>query len=55
MADGTVVVSRPAKKDATVTLTVSVVSDQLAGNNYNYGVVDVTHDFTFVVPATGKN
>lgn len=45
------VVTRPQKKDASVTLTVRVVSDSLAGNGYNYGVVDVTRTFTFTVPA----
>ncbi len=42
--------TRPAKKDATVTLTVNVVSDQVAGNGYDYGRVDVTRTFTFIVP-----
>ncbi len=40
----------PARKDATVTLTVNIVSDTVAGNGYNYGTVDVTRTFTFVVP-----
>jgi hypothetical protein len=48
------VVTRPAKKDASVTLTVRVVSDGLAGNGYNYGMVDVTHTYTFVVLALGN-
>ncbi len=49
-ADGQAVVTRPEKKDATVTLTVRVVSDKTAGNGYNYGKVDVTRTFTFIVP-----
>jgi hypothetical protein len=48
------VVTRPAKKAATVTLTVRVVSDEIAGNGYNYGNIDVTRTFTFIVPAKGK-
>jgi hypothetical protein len=48
------VVTRPDKKAATVTLTVRVVSDEIAGNGYNYGNVDVTHTFTFIVPAEGE-
>jgi hypothetical protein len=44
-------VTRPAKKDATVTLTVRVVSDEVSGNGYDYGKVDVTRAFTFTVPA----
>jgi hypothetical protein len=51
VVDGQAVVTRPDKKDATVTLTVRVVSDTVAGSGYNYGKVDVTHAFTFVVPA----
>ena len=46
--------TRPDKKDAKVTLTVRVVSDKIAGNGYNYGKVDVTRAFTFIVPAKGK-
>jgi hypothetical protein len=41
----------PDKKDATVTLTVRVVSDEIAGDTYDYGTVDVTRTFTFTVPA----
>ena len=41
-------------KDASVTLTVRVVSDEIAGDDYNYGEVDVTRDFTFTVPGKGK-
>jgi hypothetical protein len=48
------IVTRPDKKAATVTLTVRVVSDEIAGNDYNYGNVDVTRTFTFIVPAMGK-
>ncbi len=44
----------PDKKDAKVTLTVRVVSDKVAGNGYNYGKVDVTRAFTFIVPGKGK-
>jgi hypothetical protein len=51
---GEAVVTRPAKKDAKVTLTVRVVSDTVARDGYNYGTVDVTRAFTFIVPATGK-
>lgn len=40
----------PAKKDAKVTLTVKIVSDKIAGNGYNYGKVDVTRAFMFIVP-----
>jgi acetyl esterase/lipase len=54
VVDGQAVVTRPDKKDATVTLTVRVVSDQVAGTGYNYGKVDVTHAFTFTVPAKDK-
>ena len=38
----------------TVTLTVRVVSDKIAGNGYNYGKVDVTRAFTFTVPDKDK-
>ena len=51
VVNGQAVVTRPDKKDATVTLTVRVVSDKIAGNGYNYGKVDVTRAFTFTVPA----
>ncbi len=51
VVDGQAVVTRPSKKDASVTLTVRVVSDTLGGNGYNYGIVDVTRTFTFTVPA----
>jgi hypothetical protein len=44
----------PDKKDAKVTLTVRVVSDKIAGNGQNYGEVDVTRAFTFIVPGNGK-
>jgi hypothetical protein len=54
VVNGQAVVNRPDKKDATVTLTVRVVSDKVAGNSYNYGKVDVTWAFTFTVPARGK-
>jgi hypothetical protein len=54
VVDGQAVVNRPDKKDAKVTLTVRVISDQVAGNGYNYGTVDVTHTFTFIVPANKK-
>jgi hypothetical protein len=47
---GQAVVTRPKKKDAKVTLTVRVVSDEIAGDDYNYGKVDVTRAFTFTVP-----
>lgn len=48
------VVTRPTKKDATVNLTVTVVSDEIASNGYNYGNIDVTRTFRFIVPAVGK-
>lgn len=48
---GQAVVNRPAKRDARVTLTVKIVSDEIAGNGYNYGKVDVTRAFEFTVPA----
>ena len=51
---GQAVVTRPDKKDATVTLTVRVVSDEIAGDGYNYGNVDVTRSFTFAVLAEGE-
>ena len=35
---------------AVWSLTVNIVSDQTAGNGYNYGKVDVTRTFTFIVP-----
>jgi len=55
VVDGEAIVTRPNKgADATVTLTVRVVSDTVAGNGYNYGNVDVTRTFTFIVPAKGK-
>jgi hypothetical protein len=54
VVNGQAVVTRPAKKDATVTLTVRVVSDKISSTGYNYGKVDVTRAFTFIVPATGK-
>ncbi len=52
--NGQAIVTQPAKKDAKVTLTVRIVSDEQAGNGYNYGKVDVTRVFRFVVPAAGK-
>ena len=51
VVNGEAVVTRPKKKDATVTLTVRVISDEIAGDGYNYGKVDVTRAFTFIVPA----
>ncbi len=54
VVNGQAVVTRPDKKDAAVTLTVRVVSDKIAGTGYNYGKVDVTHTFTFTVPAKKK-
>jgi hypothetical protein len=54
VVNGQAVVTRPDKKDATVTLTVRVVSDKISGNGYNYGKVDVTRTFTFTVPAKDK-
>jgi hypothetical protein len=52
VVNGQAVVTPPAKKDATVTLTVRVVSDRIfAFGFYNYGKVDVTREFAFIVPA----
>jgi hypothetical protein len=50
--NGKAFVTRPKNRDAKVTLTVRVVSDEIAGNGYNYGKVDVTRTFTFTVPGT---
>jgi len=52
--NGQAVVTRPAKRDARVTLTAKIVSDEIAGNGYNYGKVDVTRAFTFTVSARHK-
>ena len=52
---GQAVVTRPDKKDALVILTVRVVSDEIAGNSHNYGKVDVTRAFMFIVPAKHKH
>ncbi|MCL7454673.1 MAG: hypothetical protein M8467_16660, partial [Anaerolineae bacterium] len=54
VVDGEAIVNRPNKKAATVTLTVRVVSDEIAGDGYNYANVDVTRTFTFTVPAKGN-
>ena len=54
VVDGQAEVTRPDKEDATVTLTVRVVSDEIAGDSNNYGKVDVTRTFTFTVPAKDK-
>jgi len=54
VVNGQAIVNRPHKKDATVTLTVRVVSDKVAGSGYNYGKVDVTRAFTFTVPDKDK-
>jgi hypothetical protein len=51
---GQAVVTPLEKKDALVILTVRVVSDKMAGDSKNYGKVDVTRAFMFVVPAKGK-
>ncbi len=52
VVNGQAVVNRPPKKDATVTLTVNIVSDRIfAFGYYNYGKVDVTREFAFIVPA----
>ncbi len=53
VGDQAVVTPLP-KKDAKVILTVRVVSDKIAGNSSNYGKVDVTRAFMFIVPAKGK-
>jgi hypothetical protein len=54
VVNGQAIVTPLRNKDATVTLTVRVVSDEIAGDGYDYGTVDVTRAFTFTVPATGK-
>jgi BD-FAE len=55
VVNGQAVVTPHPKKDATVTLTVRVVSDRIFANGYyNYGKVDVTRAFAFIVPAGGK-
>jgi hypothetical protein len=54
VVNGEAIVTPLKNKDATVTLTVRVVSDEVAGNGYNYSNVDVTRTFTFTVPAKGK-
>jgi len=54
VVNGQAEVTRPDKEDATVTLTVRVVSDEIAGDGDNYGKVDVTRTFTFTVPAKDK-
>ncbi len=54
VVNGQAVVTRPAKKDAKVTLTVNIVSDKIAGDGKDYGKVEVTRAFTFIVPAKGK-
>jgi hypothetical protein len=52
VVDGQAVVTPHPKKDTTVTLTVRVVSDRIFANGYyNYGTVDVTRSFAFIVPA----
>jgi len=54
VVNGEAVVTRLKNKDVTVTLTVRVVSDEIAGDGYNYGTVDVSRTFTFIVPGEGK-
>lgn len=54
VVNGQAVVTRPDNKDATVTLTVQVVSDKIAGDDYNYSSIDVTRTFTFTVLGMGK-
>jgi len=54
VVNGEAVVTRLKNKDVTVTLTVRVVSDEIAGDGYNYGTVDATRTFMFIVPAKGK-
>ena len=54
IVNGEAVVTPLKNKNVTVTLTVRVVSDRVAGDGYNYGQVDVTRTFTFTVPAKGK-
>jgi hypothetical protein len=51
IADGQAVVTPPKSADATVTITATVTSDEIAGDGYNYGAVEVTHAYTFTVPA----
>ena len=52
--NGQAVVTRPARRDARVTLTAKIVSDEIAGNSYNYGKVEVTRAFAFTVAARHK-
>ena len=54
VVNGEAVVTRLKNKDVMVTLTVRAVSDEVAGDGYNYGKVDVTRTFTFTVSAKGK-
>ena len=54
VVDGQAVVTRPPASDASVTLTMRVVSDKLASNGYNYGRIDVTRAFTFTVLEKNK-
>lgn len=54
VVNGEAVVTRLKNKDVMVTLTVRVVSDEVAGDGYNYSNVDVTRTFTLTVPAKGK-
>lgn len=49
--DGQAVVTPPKSVDATVTITATVTSDKISGTGYNYGKVEVTHAYTFTVPA----
>jgi len=52
--NGHAVVTRPARRNARVALTVKIVSDEIAGNGYNYGKVDVTRTFALTVAARHK-
>ena len=55
VVNGQAVVTPHPKKDAIVALTVRVVSDRIFANGYyNYGNVDATRSFAFIVPAGGK-
>jgi hypothetical protein len=54
VVNGHAAITRPVWRDARVTLTAKIVSDEIAGNGYNYGKVDVTRVFAFTVPARHK-
>jgi hypothetical protein len=55
VVNGQAIVTQPAKIDAHVTLRVEVASDKISLTGYNYGTVDVTHAYSFTVPALSKD